>query len=123
MKTKNAYTLTELIFVIVIVSILMSILLTGIRRTSDRVKKKQDTAKQLGKRGFPAEGVRIGDAVYIDGLDVTGRVNRIWNQSIGIIETVDILVKGSNGVPYTLEKVNAFLLKKVDDSSEWRIQQ
>src|SRR5512137_17642 len=114
MKKRNAFTLIELLVVIAIIAILAAMLLPALQKAKERAKQKQQTEQvERVNRGQPAEGFKLGDTVYIDGMDVTGRVNNVWAAPFGGNTTVDLLVKGTNGVPYTLEKINTALLKPV----------
>lgn len=125
MKKRSAFTLIELLVVIAILAILAAMLVPAIKKAKERAQQKQ-TQEQIQRveKGQPAEGFKLGDTVYIDGMDVTGRVNNVWAAPFGGNTTVDLLVKGTNGVPYTLEKINTALLKPVvtleDQSREWR---
>lgn len=124
---KKAFTLIELLVVIAILAILAAMLVPAIKKAKEKVAQKQQTEQvQRVQNGQPAEGFKLGDTVYIDGMDVTGRVNNVWAAPFGGNATVDLLVKGTNGVPYTLEKINTALLKPVltleDQSKQWRNQ-
>lgn len=125
MKKRNAFTIIELLEAIAIIGILAVVLLTALLKSKERMKQKQQQEQvERVNKGLPAEGFKLGDLVFIDGMDVTGRVNNVIVALFGGNTTVDLLVKGTNGVPYTLEKINTALLKPVltaeDASKQWR---
>lgn len=125
MKKCNAFTLIELMIVIVLVALFAALLVPFLKKAKERVEQKQQQQQiERVHRGQPAEGFKLGDLVFIDGMDVTGRVNNILAPPFGGNTTVDLLVKGTNGVPYTLERINTALLKPVIDleeqSRQWR---
>ena len=51
----------------------------------------------------------LGDTVYIDGMDTTGKVNQI-DLTDG---RIDLLIQKTNGIIYIIERINPVLLKKV----------
>ena len=52
----------------------------------------------------------IGDSVYIDTLNIKGRINEVHNFSI---PEYDILIVGVNGEPTLIRNIKGKLLKKI----------
>jgi hypothetical protein len=57
--------------------------------------------------------IKIGDIVTIDGLTITGKVNRLGYRDFGKPNRFDILVQGTNGIPVILENIHITLIQKI----------
>lgn len=116
MKYKNAFTLIELLVVIAIIAILAAMLLPALSAAKQRqLRQQHQSQRQGGSSSTPQDtSLQLGDAVYMDGMDVTGRVNAVYDANY-----VDLLVRGTNGDVRTVERVNGALLKKVQ-TSNWK---
>ena len=113
MKNKNAFTLIELLVVIAIIALLAALLLPALQAAKKKVQQKQQQEQVL----HPRPEVFVGDLVYIEGLDITGKVNQVYSYGV---PSVDIMVKGTNGMPTIIEKVNTALIKKVPSADDWK---
>lgn len=116
MKNRNAFTLIELLICIAIVAILVAmfipVIVTAGKRVNEKKLQEQIQASPLT--------IREGDTVYIDGMDITGRVNRVYRDN-----TVLLLIKGTDGIPVMMkETINTALLRKIvpleKQSDDWR---
>lgn len=105
MKKIKAFTLVELLVVIVIVSIFS--VLIGLPIIMYHPSHRS------------APQVLVGNTMYIDALNITGIVNNV--QYYNGHCKVSFLIKGTNGIPITLNDLDARLLKKVSPSpkDEW----
>jgi len=113
MKNKNAFTLIEFLIIIAIVGFLVGILLPAFQTA--RKKAEQQRQEQTN----PSPTFQVGDTIYIEEMGVTGKVASIYN-SFQYPIAVNILVKGSNGVPVVVENINTALLKKVQPVENWK---
>ena len=84
MKRKNALTLIELLVVIAIISILAAMLIPAVVTSKRKVQEKQRTEQQ-GSSTRHQDAFNIGDTVYIDGMDITGKVNQVYSDGTGKI--------------------------------------
>ena len=96
-KNKRAFTLVELLAGVAIAAVFIALLIPALATLSRR--------KNISSN--PAASLNVGDTVYIDGLNVTGKVNRI---SFGY---ATLLMVGTNGVPVVLDNIDANVLTKV----------
>ena len=105
MKKIKAFTLVELLTVIVIVSIFS--VLIGLPIIMYHTRHQS------------APQVLVGSTMYIDALNITGVVNNV--QYYDGHRKVSLLIKGTNGISITLNDLDARLLKKVSPSpkDEW----
>jgi len=100
---KNTFTsidVTSMIAITVIIAVVVALF-----NPSDNSKQRS------GQKQSPTVDFWVGDTVYIDGLNITGRVNHI-RRELGP-DRFDILILGTNGVPVMIEQVNERLIKKV----------
>lgn len=70
------------------------------------------TIKGYYSNQSPIIKFKIGDTVYVDGLNITGKINRVI-PDLGD-DYVDLIVVGTNGAPIKLERVNYRLVKKIN---------
>jgi len=119
MKNKNTVTLIEVLVLISIITILGALLIPTIDRAVKKSKVIQENRHQQEEVQKPGR-FQIGDIVYVDGMDVTGKINQIWGTIATGNTTIDLIVKGTNGVPHIIEKVSIVLLKKVQIAESWR---
>jgi prepilin-type N-terminal cleavage/methylation domain-containing protein len=106
MKNRKAFTLVELLIVISIIALLCAMLIP----TIDAARKRADL------KAVPIQ-FNVGDTLYIPDMGITGRVNQVW-RVFGYEPSVDMWVKGTNGLLTLMEKVNMKLLKKVPEPLE-----
>jgi prepilin-type N-terminal cleavage/methylation domain-containing protein len=104
MKTKNAFTLIELMVVTILIAILVSIAI----HISD-TKKQQMNNKARMEQMIPK--FNEGDLVSIDGMDATGKVN-----SVNLNGKFDILIRDAEGKIQNVEGVSGNLLRKIHTS-------
>lgn len=116
MKTKSAFTVIELLVVMAIIATLAGMIYPALKIA--RVKANRIQSERSNKTINITSSFNVGDTVYIDGMDVTGKVNMIWNFDNST--TVDILIKDTNGFPKTIEKINSSILKKVPSADDWK---
>lgn len=116
MKTnkKSAVTLIELLVVIAIIAIFSGMVFSSLKLKPAREKQNQT---QLEHKVYKSS-FNVGDTVYIDGMDITGKVNMIWGDDGS--SNIDILVKDTNGLPKMIEKINSAILKKVPSTDDWK---
>jgi prepilin-type N-terminal cleavage/methylation domain-containing protein len=107
MKTKNAFTLIELMVVIAIIAILVSLITSAIH--TSKVKKQQMNNKARMEQMIPK--FNEGDLVSIDGMDATGKVN-----SVNLNGKFDILIRDAEGKIQNVEGVSGNLLRKIHTS-------
>ena len=113
MKNKNAFTLIEVLIIIAIIALLTALLLPALQTA----KKKAEQQRQ--EQTNPSQTFNVGDTIYIEEMGITGKVASIYNGfSYPII--VNILVKGSNGVPVVVENISTTLLKKIQPVENWK---
>ena len=115
MKRKSAFTLIELLVVIAIIALLAAMLIPALSRAKERAK--QINRQKQVQTQYGTTNLQVGDMVYIEGLDVTGKVNQVTERNG--LTTVDIFVKGTNGLPALMDRVNATLLKKIPVAERW----
>jgi prepilin-type N-terminal cleavage/methylation domain-containing protein len=108
MKNKKfGFTLIELLVLIAILSILAGLILPFILR----IKNGAGKTSSYNRTFVPSE-FQVGDTVYIEGMDTTGKVNQV------VFGSVEIMVKGTNGVPLLIHGINSRLIHKVPTTAE-----
>lgn len=105
---KKAFTLIELLVVIAILAILAALLLPALTAA----KRKAEAIKA----GKPVIVFKVGDMVYMDGLNVTGKV-----AAVRMGGYLDIITISTNGFPAKMDLLDGKLFKKVPEPAEsWR---
>jgi prepilin-type N-terminal cleavage/methylation domain-containing protein len=110
MKKVKAFTLIEMLIALAIIGLVLASIIPVFSIGHKRRAQEHANVLQL----------KVGGAVYIDALCITGVVNTVNN--LWDIPRVTLLMKGTNGFPTQLESVDVRLLKKVPPSpeSEWK---
>lgn len=102
MKNNKAYTLFEVLILISIIGLLSAISLPIF------IKKSHNPESNITYTvGESTIIYNVGDLVYIDGLDVTGKVVDTFRTHI------DIIVKSTNGIPVIIRNLPANIFTKV----------
>jgi len=114
---KKAFTLIELIIVIAIISILASAILPILIKVKNKSHDRQHIEQTTTVN--PRSIYHVGDTVSIDSLSITGTINNVYNRGRSS-DIADIIVKGTNGMPTILERINTDLLKKVVLPEDWK---
>jgi hypothetical protein len=103
MKKVKAFTLIELVVAFTIVVLVTLVVGTALfLAVHYQASQKQSTA------------FNVGDVVYIEGLNFTGRVNSIERDG-----KIDIISSTSNSTIMLTYGINPTILKKVKSSPEW----
>ena len=98
MKKESGYSPIMLLMLLAIFCICLGFVVNDIQ--------KKDRQKSINLSQY-----NIGDVMYIDGLNVTGKVNYVYYNHNPTL--IDLLVVGTNGTPSIIEKINTINLKKV----------
>jgi prepilin-type N-terminal cleavage/methylation domain-containing protein len=109
---KKAFTLIELMVCISIIAILAALIIPALQRAKQRGNSTKGKADVVFK---------VGEFVYLyttPSVSVTGTVNAINRRGFGYPVTADLLVQGTNGVPYPMAGIDLNLLHKVPDPAE-----
>jgi prepilin-type N-terminal cleavage/methylation domain-containing protein len=116
MKNCKAFTLIELLIVIVIIMLLTAIVVDSTlfkKRVGDQETRYK--ANESATMSQNTNSINIGDMVYIDGMNITGKVNQINESGM-----VNLLISDTNGTIRMQEGINSALLKKVVPSTNWK---
>jgi prepilin-type N-terminal cleavage/methylation domain-containing protein len=109
MKNQKAFTLIELLTSVAIIGILAAILLPFL----SHFKEKSNEGSRPRQIQFHPVTFNIGDTVYIEGMDFTGKINHTINYFGSESPVFNIIVKNTNGTFTVMEHVDARLLKKL----------
>ena len=107
MKSKNAFTLIELMLVLTIIIILSAMLFPVFHQA--KLKKQQMDKKVRIEQTIPK--FNEGDLVAIEGMDATGKVN-----AVSINGKFDVLIRDGDGKIQNVEGVSGNLLRKIRTS-------
>lgn len=107
MKSKNAFTLIELMVVLAIIAILASMLFPALHKA--KLNKQQMDNKARIEKTTPK--FNEGDLVAIEGMDATGKVN-----AVSINGKFDVLIRDGNGKIQNVEGISGNLLRKIRTS-------
>ena len=110
MKNK-AFTLIELFVVMMILAILAGIMVPTIQKANQKYKQIHQTERG---QSSDTHQFNTGDMVYIDGMNINGKVNEVYDNN-----RADLLLVGTNGVPTVMERVDIQLLKRIP-SADWK---
>ena len=94
---------------IIIIGLLAALIIPPVVQIKSNSKEKQ----RMEQEGHL---FHIGDTVYMDGMDITGRVNTVYSPACAGV--VDLLVKNSDGTVSVIKYVNSTLLNKVPTSEK-----